>query len=172
VIDLAQKARKRERHRQLGAFRAATASCAGRRADWRGWLQLRRGGRHLTNRTARVSEEIKKEVSDIIRNVMKDPRLPQLLSILHVDVTNDFSYAKIYYSVMSESGGDGGEEKEIGKALGGAAGFIRRELGSRLKLRRTPELHFVLDHSIERVINMNQLINETIKSDAVRYGKQ
>jgi ribosome-binding factor A len=174
-----------------------------------------------------VSEEIKKEVSDILRNDVRDPRLPEVLSVLKVDVSKDFSHAKIYYSTLAAfspaSGGGGsaggvggvvaagggkagggkgpaavggeagagagiadgggkaaggGEkagagdraagEAAVAKALGGAAGFIRRELGARLRLRRTPELHFVADHSIERVIGMNRLISETIRDDAAK----
>jgi ribosome-binding factor A len=121
----------------------------------------------LNNRTERVSEEIKKEVSDIIRNAVRDPRLPDMLSVLKVDVSRDFSHAKVFYSTLAPEGG----EKSVDAALRGAAGFIRRELGARLKLRRTPELHFVADHSIERVIGMNRLISETIRNDAVKYGK-
>ena len=113
------------------------------------------------NRNARVSEEIKRVVSDIIRNGVKDPRLPEMLSIISVDVSNDFSYAKIYYSVLNGYG----DEKEIRDALKSASGYIRRELGARVRLRQTPELRFERDNSIERVIALNKLIDETIRND-------
>ena len=111
------------------------------------------------NRTARVSEEIKRELSDIIKNELRDPRLPEMLSILNVEVTNDFAHAKIYYSVLKGYG----DEKEIRQAFKSASGFIRRELGARIRLRLVPELHFELDRSIERVIAINKLIDETME---------
>jgi ribosome-binding factor A len=115
-----------------------------------------------SNRTARVAEEIKRVISEIIRNEVRDPRLPEILSIVNVEVTSDFSYAKVYYSVLDGQG----DEKDIRNALKGAAGFIRRELGSRVRLRQTPELRFELDNTIERVIALNRLIDETISNDA------
>jgi ribosome-binding factor A len=111
-----------------------------------------------------VSEEIKKEISDIIKNMARDPRLPEMLSIVAVEVSGDFSHAKVYYSLLCPEA----EIPAAEKALAGAAGFIRRELGGRIRLRRTPELHFVLDRSIERVIGMNRLIDQTIRGDRER----
>jgi ribosome-binding factor A len=116
------------------------------------------------NRIARVSEEIKRALSDIIRNDVRDPRLPDMLSIMRVDVTNDFAHAKVFYSVLS--GRD--DEKDIRRALKSASGFIRRELGARVRLRQTPELHFELDRSIEQVIALNKLIDDTIKDDTIK----
>ena len=116
------------------------------------------------NRTARVSEEIKRALSDIIRNEVRDPRLPEMLSIIDVDVSNDFSYAKIYYSVLDGQG----DEKEIRKALKSASGFIRRELGARVRLRLTPELRFERDRTIGNAMALDRLIEDTIKDDAKR----
>ncbi|MCL2164603.1 MAG: 30S ribosome-binding factor RbfA [Oscillospiraceae bacterium] len=116
------------------------------------------------DRTARVGEEIKKEVSDLIKNSLKDPRLPEMLSIIDVEVSRDFSHAKIFYSVMCSEE----EKKEAQKALTGASGFIRRELGQRIKLRRTPELQFVQDSSIEKVAGLSKLIEETIRDDNLK----
>ena len=113
------------------------------------------------NRAERVSEEVKRAISDIIKNDLADPRLPDMLSIMSVEVTNDFAYAKVFYSVLSGQG----DEKDIRKALKGASGYIRRELGARVRLRQVPELRFEQDHSIERVIGLNRLIDETIKHD-------
>ena len=113
------------------------------------------------NRTARVSEEIKRAISDILRNEVRDPRLPDMLSILNVEVANDFSFAKVYYTVLKGQG----DEKDIKMALKSATGFIRRELGARVKLRQTPELRFELDRSIEDVIALNVLIDKTIRDD-------
>ena len=114
----------------------------------------------MNDRAARIGEEIKKEVSDILKNSVKDPRLPEMLSITHVEVSRDYGHAKIYYSVMCPEG----EKKEAEKALNSAVGYLRRELGQRIKLRRTPELNFILDDSIERVANMSKLIEEIAKN--------
>jgi len=115
-----------------------------------------------TNRNARVSGEIRRVVSDIIKYDLNDPRLPDILSVTDVEVSNDFSYAKIFYSVLAGQG----DEKEIYNALKGATGFIRRELGSRVRLRQTPELRFVQDKTMDRVFELNRLIDETIKNDS------
>jgi len=116
------------------------------------------------NRAARVSEEIKRVISDIVKNEIRDPRLPDMLSIINVDVSSDFAYAKVYYSVLNGQG----NEKDIRNALKGAAGFIRRELASRIRLRQTPELRFELDQTIERVIALNKLIDDTMRGDAMK----
>ena len=114
------------------------------------------------NRNARVSEEIKRAISDIIKNSIRDPRLPEILSIMSVDVSSDYSYAKVYYSAMNGQGA----EKDIRDALKSASGFIRRELGNRIRLRQIPELRFVPDNTIERAIALNKLIDDTINNDA------
>ena len=118
----------------------------------------------MVDRITRVSEEVKKEISDIIMNELKDPRLPTMLSIMKAEVARDFSHAKVYYSVLC----DDEEKKDVAKALNSASGFIRRELGNRIKLRRVPELHFVEDFSIGQGIRMSRLIDETRKRDAQR----
>ena len=107
------------------------------------------------HRLDRISEDIKRELCDIMRSV-KDPRVSGFLSIVHVDVTNDLSYATVYVSAM-----EGIEvAKESVKGLKSAAGYVRRELGSRLKLRHVPEIRFVADDSISK----SAQINETLKN--------
>ena len=94
----------------------------------------------------RISEDIKRELISIMRDV-KDPRVSgKLLSVVKVDVSNDLSYAKVYVSSLQ------GVESalEAVKGLKSAAGFIRGRLGSALHLRKTPELKFVADDSIEK----------------------
>lgn len=115
----------------------------------------------MVDRINRISEEIKKEVSSIIQNELKDPRLPRMISIVSLNVTKDLRYAKIYVSVL------GTEEEKKGAitALKSAAGFIRREVGHRVQLRYTPEMHFELDTSIEHGIHISKLITETRKQD-------
>ena len=115
----------------------------------------------MAERIDRISEEIKWEISNIIQNDLKDPRLPEFVSVLSVDTTRDLRYAKVYVSVY----GNEEEKKKAMEGLKNAAGFIRREIGQRIKLRYTPELLFELDNSIEYGIYINKLINETIKGD-------
>ncbi len=111
------------------------------------------------DRTDRISEEMKKEVSTIIQNELKDPRLPKMISVTAAEVTRDLRYAKIFISVL----GDESDKKNAIQGLKSAAGFIRREIGQRLKLRYTPEILFELDNSIERGVYLNKLINETLQ---------
>ena len=106
-------------------------------------------------RTDRISEEVKKELSSVIRD-LKDPRIPMMTSVVKVDVTNDLRYAKAYISIM----GTDEEKKEAIKGLAAAQGFIRREVGSRIKLRCVPEFSFVIDTTIEYGAHINQLLND------------
>lgn len=106
-------------------------------------------------RTDRISEEIKKELSNIIRD-LKDPRIPMMTSVVSVSVTNDLRYAKAYISVM----GTDEEKKAAIKALASAQGYIRREVGSRITLRCVPEFSFVEDTSIEYGAHINKLLHD------------
>lgn len=95
------------------------------------------------NRIGRINEEIQKELSSLLRT-LKDPRLQNgLLTITHVDTTPDLRFSKIFVSALDKS-----QEADMMKGLKSAAGYLRRELGIALKLRYTPELHFVADDSI------------------------
>lgn len=111
-------------------------------------------------RTDRISEEIKKNLSDIIRS-LKDPRIPVMTSVVDVTVTKDLRYAKAYISVM------GSEEakKDAIAGLKSAAGYIRREIGERVLLRALPEFQFVLDNSIEHGAHINDLLHSVIKNE-------
>ena len=102
----------------------------------------------------RITQDIKITLSDLLRGI-KDPRVSKLLSIVKVDVSGDLSYATVYVSAIE------GKEKteESVKALNkSAAGYIRRELGSRLKLRKVPELRFIADNSIENSAHISRII--------------
>lgn len=115
----------------------------------------------MVDRIIRISEEMKKEVSGIIQNELKDPRLPKMVSITSLSVTKDLRFAKVYISVL----GDDEEKKKAISALKSAAGFVRREVGHRMQLRYTPEMLFELDNSIEYGVHIIKLINETVKHD-------
>ena len=108
-------------------------------------------------KTARINEEISRELTDILRTV-KDPRVSaSFLSIVGVETTPDLKYCKVRFSVY------GGDAKEVGKGLRSAAGYIRRELAHRINLRNTPQISFVLDQSIEYGVNMSRLIDEVTR---------
>lgn len=97
-------------------------------------------------RIDRVSEDIRRELAAIIRE-LKDPRVQgKMLTVVRVDVSSDASFAKVFVSAM-----EGIETAATAvKGLTGATGYIRREIGGRLHLRKTPELKFIADDSIER----------------------
>lgn len=106
------------------------------------------------NRIDRISEEVKKELSLIVRD-LKDPRLScGMVSVVNVTVTKDLRFAKAYISVF----GDESAKKGAVDALKGAAGFIRKEIGHRIDLRYTPEFSFVLDDSIEYGSHINEVL--------------
>ena len=114
-----------------------------------------------SNKLARTNDDIQLVMSKLLREI-KDPRVNQgLISVTRVETTGDPRYSKIWLSVMGLQ-----NEKEFKKGLKSAAGWLRRELGSSLKLRNTPELTFELDHSIEYGAHINELIsNLDIKHD-------
>ena len=110
------------------------------------------------DRTDRISEEMKKEVSAIIQYELKDPRLPKMVSVTAAEVTRDLRYAKIFISVL----GDENDKKNAISGQKSAVGFLRREIGQRLNLRYTPETLFEFDNSIERGVHLNKPIYKTM----------
>lgn len=102
----------------------------------------------------RIAADIQRELADLLREV-KDPRVSKLLSIVKLDVSGDLSYAKVYISAIE--GPDA--TKESVKGLKSAAGFLRRELGRRLSLRKSPELRFVADDSIAQSAHISRIID-------------
>lgn len=114
------------------------------------------------HKLGRTTEDIKRELTDILRHV-KDPRVSDaFISIIRVEVTNDLSYCNVYISAM-----EGLEKAKLAlKGLKSASGFIRRELGNRLKLRHVPELIFHATDSIEYSANISRILNSLdIKGD-------
>ncbi len=121
----------------------------------------------MNRRAQRLSEELKREVSDILRNGVKDPRVTtDLLSITQVRTSKDLSYAKIYVSLL----GSEDEKQNTLEGLERAKGFIKRELGGRLKLRGVPEISFLVDDSIEYSSHINQLLKKVMKNEGT--GKE
>lgn len=105
----------------------------------------------------RLCEDIRRELTAIFRE-LKDPRIDPLLSIVKVDLAGDQSSCKVYVSSM------GGLEKakESVKGLQSAAGFVRRELSNRVEMRRSPELKFIADNSIEYGADIAKKLNELL----------
>lgn len=104
----------------------------------------------------RVNSEVQREMSQIIREDLKDPRIHPMTSVMSVEVTPDLKFAKIFVSVL---GDDEAKEKTM-EGLKKSAAFARRQLAHRMNLRNTPELTFVLDTSIEYGVMMSKRIDE------------
>ena len=109
-------------------------------------------------RSDRVADIIKREVSDILFREVKDPRL-SFITITSVDLTKDLRNAKIYYTSLKEAE----ELEEIKKSLKKAVGFVQRELGKRVHLRYLPQLSFVYDTSLEYGNRMDRILNKIEK---------
>ncbi len=112
------------------------------------------------SRADRISEQMQRELADIIRTELKDPRVGWV-TVTGVDVTRDYSHAKVFSTLMTSSDLDTTQH-----ALERAAGFMRSEVARRIKLFTVPQLHFVYDYSIERGVHMTQLINQVAQDDA------
>lgn len=111
-------------------------------------------------RLGKATEDIRRELSDILRSV-KDPRVSGLLSIVKIDLSGDMSYCKVYVSSL-----EGMEStRQSVKGLTSAQGYIRRELGMRLHTRKTPELRFVADDSIEISAKISKRLEEIIPEE-------
>jgi len=114
-------------------------------------------------RPERLAEQIKEEVSLIIAGEVEDPRVG-FVTVTDAKLTPDLRYAKIYVSVL----GTEAEVKESLAALKHAAGFIRTQLGAMLRMRRTPELHFVYDETTETAARIEELLSEEVEKARAR----
>ena len=117
-------------------------------------------------RIRRISEEIRKIVSELLMRGIKDPRVNPMTSITKVEVTNDLSFVNIFVSVL----GDKAVKEETLEGLESAKGFIRKEIGNKIDLRYVPEPIFHLDESIEQGIYMSRLIEKINKEDKEKKG--
>lgn len=123
------------------------------------------------SRSCRVSEQIHRELSELIRLELKDPRLSakiSLVTLTDVEVTPDYAHAKVFYTSLA------GEEhrQDIERGLAHSASFLRRELGKRIRIHHIPELHFIYDASVERGTRLSHLIEEAVKSDEALKGSE
>jgi len=115
----------------------------------------------MSHRPERLAEAIKQEVSDLIRDEIKDPRIG-FATITGVDVSSDLKYAKIYVSILGNADARG----QAMTALKKATGFIRTELGRRIRLRHVPDISFKLDESLDNGDKVLKLLDEVKSNDA------
>ena len=112
-------------------------------------------------KNTRINGEVLKELSNIIRSEIKDPRINPMTSVVAVEVAPDLKTCKAYISVL----GDEKSQKDTITGLKSAEGYIRRQLARTVNLRNTPEIRFILDQSIEYGINMSKRIDEVTEHD-------
>jgi ribosome-binding factor A len=110
-------------------------------------------------KNTRINGEVQKELSRLITTEIKDPRIHPLTSVVAVEVAPDLKNAKVYISVL----GDEAVREDTIKGLKSAASFMRSQLAKTINLRNTPELHFIMDQSIEYGITMSRLIDDVNK---------
>ena len=107
-------------------------------------------------KNTRINSEVQRELANIIRGEIKDPRIHPLTSVVTVEVAPDLKTCKAYISVL----GDQEAQEKTLEGLNSAVGYIRRQLAKNLNLRNTPEIRFIMDQSIEYGVHMSKLINE------------
>jgi ribosome-binding factor A len=113
------------------------------------------------SRRDRIAEQVRRELAELIRNELKDPRVG-MVSLTGVEVSADYAHARVFFSSMA------GRE-HLDSTLAGlqqAAGFLRRELGRRISIHNTPQLRFVFDESLERGADLSRLIEEAVSVSA------
>ena len=110
-------------------------------------------------KNTRINEEVLRELSNIIRGEIKDPRINPMTSVVAVEVAPDLKTCKAYISVL----GDEQSQKDTIASLKSAEGYIRRTLAKNINLRNTPQVQFILDQSIEYGVNMSKLIDDVTK---------
>jgi ribosome-binding factor A len=116
-------------------------------------------------RLRRVAEQIQRELSEILRIELKDPRVG-MITLTGVEVTPDLAHAKVFFTSLSGAG----RRDEVLKGLARAGGFLRTMLGAQLKTHNVPELHFVYDETVESGIRLTHLIEDAVASDAARHA--
>jgi len=112
-------------------------------------------------RTRRIAEQIQRELAEIMRQELKDPRIG-MITLTGVEVSPDFAHAKIFFTHLGETR----QTADILNGLQHCAGFLRRHLAQRLRLHAVPELHFIYDTSVERGMRLSSLIDQAISEDS------
>lgn len=109
----------------------------------------------MSRRLERLNEQVKREISDILRTEVRDPRVG-LVTVTEARVAPDLSFARVYVRPL------GGEEEELFAGLEKATPYIRRELAQRLSVRHVPELRFEPDHALEHALHIEKLLSEVL----------
>ncbi len=110
-----------------------------------------------TARLARIADQIQRELSELIREEVRDPRV-RFVTLTAVELSRDQSHAKVFFTVL----GTPEQAEACGAGLARSAGFLRAGLSHRLTTRKVPELHFVFDESVERGVRLSRLIDEAV----------
>lgn len=116
----------------------------------------------MSRRTERINDQLREEISELLRHEVRDPRVGGLVSITEVHVSPDLRNAKVYVSVL----GTDDEKSSTLEALSAASRFLQRELGKRLTIRRTPRLAFVADDTLEEGSRILNLLDEATERDS------
>ena len=111
------------------------------------------------SRRARIADQIQRELAEIIRTELRDPRVGSMVTLTGVEMSRDQSHAKVFFTVL----GAESAAKDAAEGLQRAAGFLRSELAHRLSTRSVPELHFHFDESVERGVRLSRLIDEAVR---------
>ena len=119
-------------------------------------------------KNTKINGEVRRELSNIIRGEIKDPRIGPMTSVVEVEVAPDLKSAKAYISVL----GDSGAQADTLSGLKSAEGYIRMKLAKNLNLRNTPEIHFIMDQSIEYGVSMSKKIDEVNRMDESRHTEE
>ncbi|HMM55400.1 MAG TPA: 30S ribosome-binding factor RbfA [Candidatus Desulfobacillus sp.] len=117
------------------------------------------------SRSSRVAEQVRRELAELVRLELKDPRVG-LVTLTGVELTPDYAHARVFYTTLAAAG----ERAAIAAGLKRASGFLRRELGRRIRIHTLPELHFIFDESVERGDRLSRLIDEAVASDRKQEG--
>ena len=115
-----------------------------------------------TPRRARIADQIQRELAELVRTELRDPRVGPLVTLTGVEMSRDQSHAKVFFTVM----GAQATVQEAGEGLSAAAGYLRSLLAHRLTTRTVPELHFEHDESVERGVRLSRLIDEANRPEA------
>ena len=132
-------------------------------SEWKKGISMRKN----SIKNTRINGEVQKELSVIIQNEIKDPRIAPMTSVVAVEVAPDLKTCKAYISVL-------GHEEAAQNTLAGlksAEGYIRRQLARTVNLRNTPEIRFILDQSIAYGVTMTKLIDDVLKTERRDEGE-
>ena len=132
-------------------------------SEWKKGISMRKN----SIKNTRINGEVQKELSVIIQNEIKDPRIAPMTSVVAVEVAPDLKTCQAYISVL-------GNEEAAQNTLAGlksAEGYIRRQLARTVNLRNTPEIRFILDQSIEYGVTMTKLIDDVLKTERRDEGE-